>query len=141
MDKACYRELGNYKYQLMKDYVIQIDIKPSEHKEFEFISLSAEGILTIKKGYAWDGPSGPTFDTKTFMRGSLVHDALYQLMRLSALDHKGHRKRADQILKDICLEDKMCSFRAWYVYHGVNLFAEHCARPRKEPEVKTICVP
>jgi len=47
----------------------------------------------------------------------------------------------DEILKEICVEDGMCSFRAWYVYQGVHLFAEGAARPRKEPEVEIICVP
>jgi len=28
MDKACYRKLKRYKYQLMDEYSIQIDIKP-----------------------------------------------------------------------------------------------------------------
>ena len=112
MDKACYRKLKRYKYQLMDEYSIQIDIKPVKNIEFKFLSLSAEGVLTIRKYYAWDGPSGPTIDTRSFMRGSLVHDALYQLMRLSALDYKAHRKRADEILREICLDDGMCSFRA-----------------------------
>jgi len=141
MVKACYRKLYKYKYQLMDDYTIQIDIKPAQNIELRFLSLSSDGLLTIKKSYAWDGPSGPTIDTRDFMRGSLVHDALYQLMRLSALDHKVHRQRADEILKEICLEDGMCSFRAWYVYQMLHLFAEGAASPREEPEVEIICVP
>ena len=102
MDKACYRKLHRYKYQLVEDYTIPIDIKPTENIEFKFLSLSSEGQLTIRQYYAWDGPSGPTIDTRSFMRGSLVHDALYQLMRLKALDNKIHRKRADEIMKEIC---------------------------------------
>ena len=141
MKKACYRELGKYKYQLMDDYVIEIDIKPSEKKDFEFFSLSTNGILTIKKGYSWDGASGPAIDTRKIMRGALVHDVLYQLMRLSVLDHKVHRKRADQIMREICLEDNMWSFRAWYVYQGVHLFGVYSARPRKKSEVEVIYVP
>ncbi len=139
--KACYRELHRYKYQLTDDYTIQINIKPAQNIELKFLSLSPEGLLTIRKHYAWDGPSGPTIDSRNFMRGSLVHDALYQLMRLSALDHKVHRKRADEILKEICLEDGMCSFRAWYVYQALHIFAGGAARPQKEPEVEVICVP
>ena len=141
MTKACYRKLQKYKYQLMDDYIIQIDIKPIQNIEFKFLSLSSEGVLTIRKSYAWDGPSGPTIDTRSFMRGSLVHDALYQLMRLSALDYKIYRKRSDEILKEICLEDGMCSFRAWYVYQAVQLLAGGGALPGEEPEVEIICVP
>jgi hypothetical protein len=75
------------------------------------------------------------------MRGSLVHDALYQLMRLSTLDYEVHRKRADEILKDICLEDGMSMLRAWYVYQGVHLFAKNCAHPCQEPEVEILSAP
>jgi hypothetical protein len=141
MEKACYRELHRYKYQLMEDYTVQIDIKPEQDITFKFISLSTEGVLCIRENYAWDGPSGPTIDTRNFMRGSLVHDALYQLMRLKALDHKKCRKRADEILKEMCRDDGMNPFRAWYVYYAVHLFAGGAARPQDEPEVEIICVP
>ena len=139
--KACYRKLHRYKYQLMDDFSIQIDIKPVQNIEFQFLSLSTEGLLTIKKYYAWDGPSGLTIDTNDFMRGSLVHDALYQLMRLSAIDHIVHRQRADEILREICLEDGMCSFRAWYVYQAVHIFAAGAARPQEKPREKIIYTP
>ena len=142
--QACYRELHRYKYQLMKDYTIQTDLKPERKirdKLTEFLSLSPEGVLFIGKFYAWDGPSGPTIDTRDFMRGSLVHDALYQLMREGVLDHKRYRKRADEILREICREDGMCSVRAWYVYYALRIFAGSCARPRKEPKPEIICVP
>ena len=141
MAKACYRKLHDYKYQLMDDYVIQIDIRPERDIDFIFVSLSSGGLLTIRKAYAWDGPSGPSIDTKNFMRGSLVHDALYQLMRLSALNYLVHRQRADGLLREICLADGMSSFRAWYVYQAVHWFAEGGVRPRNEPEVEIICVP
>jgi hypothetical protein len=142
--KAYYRELHRYKYQLMKDYTMPIGLKPVKPIRPElsrFLSLSPEGVLFIGEFYAWDGPSGPTIDTKDFMRGSLVHDALYQLMREKVLDHKKHRKRADEILREICLEDGMCSLRAWYVYKALRIFAGSCARPSKEPKPEVISAP
>ena len=141
MAKITYRNLKQYKYQLMDDYTIQIDIKPDHDLDFRFLSLSKEGLLVIRKSYAWDGPSGPTVDTSNFMRGSLVHDALYQLMRLSALDTKIHRLRADEILREICLEDGMSAFRAWYVFQAVQVFGAKAAAPRPEPEVKLLVAP
>jgi hypothetical protein len=144
MTKAGYRRLKKYKYQLMDDYTIQIDVKPIKSIRRElinFLSLSPQGVLSIGKFYAWDGPSGPTIDTRDFMRGSLVHDALYQLMREGVLDHKVHRKRADEILRGLCLEDGMCSFRAWYVYQAVRICARKGARPKKEPKPEIIYVP
>lgn len=77
--KIYYR--GGYKYQLQATYVCQSGIiPPAPIDDHEFITLSVDGTITIRAGYAWDGPSGPTFDTANFMRGSLEHDALYQLM-------------------------------------------------------------
>lgn len=120
---------GGYKYQLKETYIIAIDIRPSSHIDADYIVLDVAGNLTIKKGYAWDGPSGPTIDTLNFMRGSLVHDALYQLMRDSHLDSNSHRLAADRILQRICKEDGMWSLRAWWVYQAVRLFADPAADP------------
>lgn len=141
MPQACYRELRAYKYQLVDDYEIRINIIPPRDLICKFIVLTSQGKLYIKKNYAWDGPSGPTIDTKNFMRGSLVHDALYQLMRLGELDYKVYRQQADELLRDMCREDGMSSFRSWYVYQGVRMFGEGNARPVREPEVKKICLP
>ncbi|MHC4571232.1 MAG: hypothetical protein ACYS0C_04045 [Planctomycetota bacterium] len=139
--KACYRKLRKYKYQLMQDYTIPIEIELGEDVDTNFIALTTTGVLTVKNRYAWDGPSGPTIDTRSFMRGSLVHDALYQLMRGKYLDYKKHRKYADELLKNICLKDGMFKFRAWYVYQIVCMFGEKNARPSEEPQDEIICVP
>ena len=77
--------------------------------------------MSIKKGYAWDGPSGPTIDSFNFMRGSLVHDALYQLMRNDLLDRKIHKVPADKLLQKMCLEDGMSRLRAWTVYQALQV--------------------
>ncbi len=140
--KACYRKLRKYKYQLMHDYTIDVEIDDlGEDVDTNFIALTTAGVLTVKNRYAWDGPSGPTIDTRSFMRGSLVHDVLYQLMRGKYLDYKKHRKYADELLKNICLKDGMLKFRAWYVYKIVRMFGEKNARPSEEPQDEIICVP
>lgn len=111
-----------YKYWLQEDELLRIPIRPGQNIDTGFIELTIDGDLTIRKGYAWDGPSGPAFDTKTFMRASLVHDALYQLMRIKRLDAHTNRPVADQIMKNICREDGMCKTRAWWAKKGVRLF-------------------
>jgi len=141
VSQACYRKLRHYKYQLMDDYISMIKLKPENDIKTPFIELTTGGQLTLKKRYAWDGPSGPTIDTRSFMRGSLVHDALYQLMREKYLDYQEHRKYADELLRELCLEDGMFKVRAWWVYQAVRLFAEIAARPREESAVEIICVP
>lgn len=112
---------GGYKYQLATGYVTPVSIFPPHHIATDFIVLSTNGVLVINSGYAWDGPSGPTIDTKNFMRGSLVHDALYQLMREGLLD-ESWREQADKELRRICQEDGMSWLRAWYVYYSVRDF-------------------
>ncbi len=68
------------------------------------------------------------------MRGSLVHDGLYQLMRDGLLDHEKYRKDDDDLLRVVCKEDGMSSFRAWYVYRSVRIFGGSSAEPRpREP--------
>lgn len=127
---------GGYKYQLQQDrhYVVEIDLLQEKHIQTDYVDLTPEGKLIIKNGYAWDGPSGPTFDTPCFMRGSLIHDALYQLMRLEELDRKAYRGKADQILRDVCRDDGMSRFGAWCVYWGVRLFADPSADPGREKQ-------
>ncbi len=116
----CITYKAGYKYQLQEAYVVEVGIEPKAGVETDYLALSTDGTLTVKKGYAWDGPSGPTVDTANFMRGSLVHDALYQLMREGHLDGKLHRERADRLLQRMCVEDGMSSLRAWWVYLGVR---------------------
>ena len=139
--KVCYRNLKNYKYQLMKDYQTNIDINADKDIDKGIIILTTDGRLTIKEHYAWDGPSGPTIDTKNFMRGSLVHDVLYQLMREKDLPYKDFRKDADDLLKKNCLEDGMSRLRAWYVHKSVRIFGEKNARPSQKPRDEIICAP
>lgn len=123
-----YKRLGNYKYQNIETVTMLTDIKSDKDVGNPYVNISADGILTINKGYSWDGPSGPTIDTKTFMRGSLIHDALYQLMREGYID-RSYRDYSDRLLKKICLEDGMNKFRAWYVYISLKWFGSKNAEP------------
>ena len=131
-DQIKYRE--GYKYQLAEDYTIQISIYPIVEIETEFIRLDRDGYLLIRRGYAWDGPSGPTCDTVNSMRGSLVHDALYQLMR------QGHllpelRDEADVIAYKIWREDGMGAFRAALWKRELGKWAANAADPRSKKKV------
>ena len=108
-----------YKYKLIKPYELKIKIRKIISTSYIF--LDTNGTLFFQRNYAWDGPSGPTYDTPSFMRGSLVHDGLYQLIREKKLNIK-YKKYADKLLRNICLEDGMCICRAYYVYYGVSLF-------------------
>ena len=77
---------SGYKYQLASSYSVLTPIIPLSPISTEYIRLDATGWLFIREGYAWDGASGPAIDTKSIMRGSLVHDALHQWTREKRLD-------------------------------------------------------
>ena len=130
MKKIYFRK--GYKYQLSREYRQYIDIRPDKEIITEFIRLSVDGFISINRGYAWDGPS-VAIDTRSFMRGSLVHDAIYQLIRMGLLPFRCW-EQADDELKKICLDDKMFKFRAWYVHKTLNIAGGEAAKPKNKKE-------
>ena len=136
--KITYKD--GYKYQLQNPYKIKTAIFPKSNITTHFIDLSTKGNLTIKKGYAWDGASGIAFDTCNFIRGSLVHDALYQLMRYDLIDRVIYKDVADKLLKTICKEDGMSGIRAWWVYNAVKYFGNFATtKANKKVEIIVPC--
>jgi hypothetical protein len=108
---------------LKEDYTCKINIIPPLNIKTEYIEFLGDGTLTIRHGYAWDGASGPAVDSKDFMRGSLVHDVLYQLIIEKHLP-LSYRDKADRLLQQMCKEDGMWAIRAWYVYQAVSTFGK-----------------
>jgi hypothetical protein len=117
------RYKGGYKYQLVESYSARIRIKPLDDIDIDFIALTKNGDLTIKKGYAWDGPSGPVRDTKKKMRPSLEHDALCQLGREGLLNPY-HMMIADIIFKEHCIANGVAKWRANMYYIGLRKFGK-----------------
>lgn len=126
---------ADYKYQLADDYIIDISILPKNDIDTDYIALCTRGRLLIKAGYAWDGPSGPVIDTEENMRASIVHDALYQLMRNEYLSSRSHRRAADQIFKDICRQDGVSKYRASAYYKALRKFGRPAASPQNKKRV------
>jgi hypothetical protein len=132
MNKIQYR--SGYKYQLAADYdgvsaILGFD------GHVPWVDWRKDGTYTVRVGYCWDGPSGPTIDDKTNMRGSLGHDVKYQLMRLGILPQLV-RETADRELQRECIEDGMWKWRAWYYFEGVDHFAAYAARYGTEQKIK-----
>ena len=114
-----YQKKRNWKYRVYEDGVINLNTYFPEcrHDMFEILGKK----IYYKKGYCYDGPSGPTIDTDNFLVPSLAHDILFQAMREGLLD-RSYFKQANKELRLLCLERGMCSFRAWYVEKCVNAF-------------------
>lgn len=130
-----YRDLRAWKYELMETYQLYVGIHPEKAIHTELLDLATTGFLTIHRDYAWDGPSGPAIDTKNFMRGSLVHDALYNLVRMGLLPER-YRSEADKVLRRLCREDGMSALRSAWVYHSVRTFGWGSTRSRDAEDAK-----
>lgn len=129
-DKIRYRD--GYKYQLVDPYGYQTELKLDKAYHIDsYILLTETGLLYIYRTYAWDGPSGPTYDSKNSIRASLVHDAFYQLFRAYP-ELLVHREYADSLLYKICREDGMWPFRAYLWQKGVNWFGKSAATAKDE---------
>lgn len=123
-----------YKYQLHEIYAIKTDITGYGAKT-EYIELTVGGLLIIDAGYAWDGASGTTIDTKTSMRGSLVHDAFYQLIRMKLLPYS-ERCKVDDLFYKILQADGMNRIRAWFWRKSMyTIWAKAAARPKNAKKV------
>ena len=101
-----------YKYQLTRDFSVETGILIPEDVIYDFFTLTASGWLHAKKGYAWDGASGPTWDTKSSMRPSLVHDCYCQAAKDRRIDYKEFSPQYNRVFRDMCIEDGMWPLRA-----------------------------
>jgi len=141
-DLIHYRKLRGYKFSTTRDLTFVLDWPAAENWTAEPLGIALpEGIcigkwvglesehLDIAAGYAWDGASGPAINTKNWLRASLVHDALYQLMRSGQLDYTRYRLVVDQIMLEMLLEDRMWKPRACTAFWAVRRFGEKYARP------------
>jgi len=111
----------HWKWVTLSRYWEAVPIIGQEVGSPPYLHLTKNGILLISKGYAWDGASGPAWDTKSCIRGSCIHDALYQLLRLGLLPME-HKSAADLVYRRDCLEDGMHPSRAWWHWKAVDRY-------------------
>jgi len=117
----------NNLYRLLEPYEIKTPVTGYSALTYH-LSLLESGLLCIVEGYEWDGPSGPTIDTRSFMRASLVHDAFYELVRKEQLPFFV-KASGDMLLRRIALTDRMHPLRAAYAYRAVKSAADWAAMP------------
>lgn len=123
--------LSKYKWRLDQEYSYQSSINGIEY-DSKYLKITKDGVVTHKKGYCWDGASGPTWDTESCRLAAMKHDGWYQILREA--DIPNHLRAAiklyaDQVqLHDQALADGMSEFRAGYWLYFVDKFGgSNCA--------------
>lgn len=122
-----YQTIKKYKYRLFDTFYIQTPIRNRGFKH-DFFLLANDGLLTIYHGYLWDGVSGPTWDTKSTMIAGLVHDVLYQSIRLGLIE-LSTKDIIDVFLYKTMIKEGSWQLRAWYFYQAVKKFGKASCIP------------
>lgn len=82
-------------------------------------TLNIDGLLTIKKYYTWDGPTG-AFNTKSFVKGSCIHDVFCDLINAGLLPESVQCQADEEMLKINRRQQMWWPRRAW-TYMAVRL--------------------
>ena len=117
--RAAIRYLQGMKFVLADDYLLQTPITGADIID-PWFRLFPDGRLHILAGFAWDGPSGPTVDTKDSLRASLVHDVFCILMRDRRLAFDW-QDTVNEHFRQLCIEDGMPGWRARLWHLGVEI--------------------
>lgn len=127
-----YQKVQNFRIAEPEKY--QTDIATDRSIKTLFVDMKA-GLITLKPGFCFQ-PSGPVFKTKTFLRAAAFHDAGYMLIRTGHLE-PFWKEPFDDLLYQICIEDKMSNFRAKYVHKAVLTFGDTSIDPANRKKIKT----
>lgn len=120
-----YQNVEHYKYKLYNEFSIMTDLPPGYMIDHRYFSL-VNSRLVIKESYLWDGVSGPGIDTQSTMIPSLVHDALYQAIRIGSLPLEA-RKKVDLYFRKLLRHQGIGAVRSTYYYFAVRVFgAMYC---------------
>lgn len=105
MDLLKHEDISDLKYRVTERFQLQTDIIPEEPIETLFSSLTKDGLLTLEKGFLWNG-ANVVPDTENLMLPSAIHDAFcnWHVLGLLTLDH---RKQSDKLLKDLLLNEQV----------------------------------
>lgn len=111
--------IDGMKYQLVEDVSAETPVKGYVIVDPMF-SLDLDGTMTIRAGYAWDGASGPTVDTKSSMTASLFHDVFCVLMRDGRISYNEWQDRINDFFREQCIKSGMWPWRADVWHFGVE---------------------
>lgn len=131
MSQPVFDNIEKYKYRLREGYSFRLPGTTPEVKKTdripEWLRYDNEAkVLQFRVGYCWNGSSGPTMDSNSCYRASLVHDGAYQLLREGVFGEGEDLKKArlyfDALYLGMCIEDGMSPWKAQTRYRALRLF-------------------
>jgi len=130
---------AGYKYQMRMNAVAESRIRPGKLINHEYFSISVDGVILVRRGYAWDGASFIAIDDPGTIYASVFHDAGYQAIRLQLLDPVW-RKELDRMYESLCIEGRVNPARAKAHYAALRIGGGYYnARP--ESDYPTLIAP
>ena len=91
-------------YTLTRALSFATNVRPPFAIVMHYAALNQDGLLTLRPGFSWDGPSGPCPALICLMRASAGHDAFCRMIRAGSLPKKLQR-RVDRFFYRIARED------------------------------------
>lgn len=129
---------SGWKYQLAETCKVQTPVTGYDISN-DYFHLYPDGVLCVFKGYAWDGASGPTWDTKSSIFPSMVHDVFCQCMRDKSVSYELWQNIINRFFKEQCIACRMSKGRAALWHAGVEL--GDAGNPNQGPDREVITAP
>lgn len=108
-----------YRYQVTRPWNRQTAIFPQAPIVHRYYSLTAQGVLTINEGFAWDGATScPEWLVPPECSGA--HDALCQMLRADLLPYEVYAFWVHTLLRDM-VKARRGALAAWVVFKAVTL--------------------
>jgi hypothetical protein len=133
-----YRSVGNDSIQLPIQLVHGMPFQKFWNDERQIwycgrnIEITLSGVMTLRDGYSWDGCSGPAINRKENHRAGKFHDGLYECIRNGVLEESTWRPIADQVFRDLCIEDGMWKWLAQKEMQILRMFGHSSATKLKK---------
>lgn len=110
---------------------LPVELPSFKHKCFSFDNTTS--ILTVKRGYFFDGASGPVRDTQKTMVPALPHDVFYHAMRDKLLPLK-YKRAVDKLFVKMCVDRGRSKLLAKTYLKGLKWFGGRSCVPGSQPK-------
>jgi hypothetical protein len=103
-----------FKYELLKSAYAWLPKTVYKEIKYKGGQLDKDSFLCLPAGWRWDGATG-AIDSPDILRASCFHDWGCDAIDDGVLD-KEYRTPFDKMFYNLCIEDGMPLFRAFYTY-------------------------